>query len=120
MLKRGLSTIALLIWAGAPFAQDAQMGAERFLTYCATCHGIDATGQGPMAGVLVIKPVDLTKLAANNNGTFPMARVAARQTQARQLNTAADDAVRAAAIVETISKAPTHAPTSGWKPRSRT
>ena len=26
----------------------------------------------------------------------------------------------AAAIVETTSKAPTHAPTSGWKPRSRT
>jgi len=50
-----------------------------------------------------------------------MARVAARQSQAGQLNTA-DNAMRAATIVEPTSKAPTHAlssAVSGWKPLSR-
>ena len=78
MLKHGLSTLAFLLWAGAAMAQDAKLGAELFQDYCATCHGIEATGQGPMAGVLVIKPVNLTRLAATNNGEFPTARVAAR------------------------------------------
>lgn len=78
MLKHGLSTLACLLWAGAAMAQDAKLGAELFQEHCATCHGIEATGQGPMAGVLVIKPVNLTRLAATNKGEFPTARVAAR------------------------------------------
>ncbi len=78
MLKQRLGTVALLFWSGAALAQDAEVGAELYRSHCATCHGIEATGQGPMAGVLVIKPVDLTKLTANNNGEFPTARVAAR------------------------------------------
>ena len=58
-------------------AQDADVGAELFRHYCATCHGLDATGNGPMAGVLVIQPTDLTALA-DENGVFPTARVVAR------------------------------------------
>ncbi|WP_424831129.1 c-type cytochrome [Ruegeria sp.] len=58
-------------------AQDADVGAELFRHYCATCHGLDATGNGPMAGVLVIQPTDLTALI-DENGVFPTARVVAR------------------------------------------
>ena len=58
-------------------AQDADVGAELFRHYRATCHGLDATGNGPMAGVLVIQPTDLTALA-DENGVFPTARVVAR------------------------------------------
>ena len=58
-------------------AQDADVGAELFRHYCATCHGLDATGTGPMAGVLVIQPTDLTALT-DENGIFPTARVVAR------------------------------------------
>ncbi|MBV1894988.1 MAG: cytochrome c [Rhodobacteraceae bacterium] len=78
MLKQGLNTLAFLLWAGAGMAQDAKEGAGLFQDHCATCHGIEATGQGPMAGVLVIKPTNLTRLTATNNGAFPTARVAAR------------------------------------------
>lgn len=86
MLKRGLSTVALLhcctvallLWAGGAVAQDVKTGAEIYRRHCATCHGIDATGQGPMAGVLVTKPVNLAALTAANNGAFPIARVVAR------------------------------------------
>lgn len=59
-------------------AQDVASGKTLFRTHCATCHGIEASGHGPMAGVLVIKPADLTQLAAGNGGVFPTERVVAR------------------------------------------
>jgi len=39
--------------------------------YCASCHGIDGTGNGPVAPTLNTKPTDLTLLARNNAGVFP-------------------------------------------------
>jgi len=59
-------------------AQDVGEGAILFERHCATCHGIDATGTGPMAGVLLVPPADLTKLAAGNGGDFPLLRVVRR------------------------------------------
>lgn len=68
-----------LACAGLPaLAQDAKVGAELYRVHCATCHGIEAGGQGPMAGVLTIKPVDLTALQVNNGGVFPTERVVKR------------------------------------------
>ncbi|WP_083445204.1 cytochrome c [Ruegeria sp. 6PALISEP08] len=58
-------------------AKDAKTGEELYMHYCATCHGIDATGQGPMASVLVVQPTDLTNLT-DEDGLFPSARVVAR------------------------------------------
>lgn len=43
--------------------------------YCAVCHGLDGTGNGPMADQLKGKPSDLTVLANNSGGTFPYSRV---------------------------------------------
>ena len=43
--------------------------------YCASCHGTDAKGDGPMAKSLKVKPADLTRIAARNGGTFPLMRV---------------------------------------------
>lgn len=78
---RILSIIAGAVFAvsgSAALAQDVERGGEYYRTNCATCHGIEATGQGPMAGVLVIKPADLTLLAADNGGVFPLRRVIRR------------------------------------------
>ncbi|WP_170788298.1 c-type cytochrome [Ruegeria lacuscaerulensis] len=69
--------VAAGMMASQAGAQDVEEGAKLYQHYCATCHGIDATGHGPMAGVLVIQPVDLTTLA-NDDGTFPVARVVSR------------------------------------------
>lgn len=63
--------------ASQAMAQNVETGAELYQHYCASCHGIDATGHGPMAGVLVIQPTDLTQLASGD-GVFPTARVVAR------------------------------------------
>lgn len=70
---------AALVGATLPVqAQDLSKGAELYRTHCATCHGIEGTGQGPMAGVLVIKPANLAALAADNGGEFPTGRVVKR------------------------------------------
>ncbi|WP_170331637.1 c-type cytochrome [Ruegeria arenilitoris] len=74
---RNAVSIGLLALATQANAQDVETGAELYRHYCATCHGIDATGHGPMAGVLVIQPVDLTKLTGED-GVFPTARVVGR------------------------------------------
>ncbi len=58
--------------------QDAVEGEALFASYCAVCHGAGATGGGPMAPVLLIQPTDLTMLAANAGGTFPLIRVVTR------------------------------------------
>lgn len=75
ILAAGLCAGVML--ATAAQAQDARRGAELYLHHCATCHGLDATGHGPMAGVLVIQPTNLTELSGQD-GTFPTARVVAR------------------------------------------
>jgi len=42
-----------------------------FRQHCAQCHGMDATGDGPVAPALKKKPANLTMLQKNNGGVFP-------------------------------------------------
>lgn len=81
---------ALLAWAAAS-AQDGKRvrasepgeqplinsirGDNLFKAYCASCHGDDARGNGPMAAWLKVVPPDLTRIAVRNGGKFPLARV---------------------------------------------
>ncbi len=57
---------------------DIDAGHGLYFTFCATCHGDDAKGGGPMVEVLKVEPPDLTGLKAGNDGIFPTARVAFR------------------------------------------
>jgi len=50
-------------------------GPDLFRAHCAACHGSDARGDGPLAVALKTKVADLTMLAKNNGGQFPIARV---------------------------------------------
>jgi mono/diheme cytochrome c family protein len=52
-------------------------GADIFDFYCATCHGLDGTGRGPVARSLTTPPANLTTLAAREGGTVPRGRVRA-------------------------------------------
>lgn len=57
-------------------AQDADIGAELYNEYCATCHGASAKGDGPMTDLLTTEVPDLTQLAANTeDGEYPMLNV---------------------------------------------
>mgnify|MGYP000937048202 FL=1 len=69
----------LSLGLGLPaIAQDVQQGEAIFGYYCATCHGRDATGNGPMSPSLVVRPTDLTALRSQNGGVFPTTRVVMR------------------------------------------
>jgi len=56
-------------------AGDAEIGRLRFTTYCASCHGAQAKGDGTLAEVLRVPPPDLTTLAERHDGVFPEAYV---------------------------------------------
>jgi mono/diheme cytochrome c family protein len=50
---------------------SAASGQQMFNNYCATCHGKEGRGDGPVAVALKKAPADLSSLAVRNNGKFP-------------------------------------------------
>lgn len=75
-MKPFLPALLISTLAAPALAQDATEGEQLYRHHCATCHGIEATGHGPMAGVLVISPADLTTLS--EDGELPVARIVRR------------------------------------------
>jgi mono/diheme cytochrome c family protein len=91
---RGVSHALLVLWLAAlpvvsgcaggdapsepaAYARSlAGSGREWFRTYCASCHGTSARGDGPSADSLREPPSDLTRISARNAGRFDAARVA--------------------------------------------
>ena len=64
--------------AAAPGKQvliESIRGDKLYTAYCASCHGADAKGNGPMAAWLKVAPSDLTRIAARNGGKFPLERI---------------------------------------------
>ncbi len=78
---------ALLAWSSAgaqsPSASgtaDVKLigsiqGPALYRAYCASCHGVDAKGNGPLAESLKVHPSDLTRISARNAGTFPLMQI---------------------------------------------
>ena len=68
---------AMLIAPSLAFAQEQQVlkqttaGAAVFSTYCASCHGTSARGDGPLASSMRRKPANLTEIAKRNGGVYP-------------------------------------------------
>ncbi len=60
---------------GAASAQDADIGKSLYDDYCAACHGASGAGDGDMANLMTIPAPNLTLLATNNDGEFPMLNV---------------------------------------------
>jgi mono/diheme cytochrome c family protein len=50
-------------------------GSDLFHAYCASCHGDDGKGNGPVAGALNTRPSDLTTIAKRHGGVFPAKRI---------------------------------------------
>ena len=77
----GLASAALFsvtLMAGEPQAAQQQpapnhaaLGAYLFRTYCATCHGTTARGDGPLADAMRRRPSNLTEINKRNKGTYP-------------------------------------------------
>lgn len=60
-----------------PLVIESVAGNDLFAFYCASCHGRDASGEGPVARSLKTRPPDLRLLARHNRGEFPRSRVEA-------------------------------------------
>lgn len=78
--------IAVAMFASAQEAQkeikhvpvkptSAASGQDMYKSYCAVCHGVDGTGNGPAASALKVPPPDLTLLAQKNGGKYPALKV---------------------------------------------
>lgn len=59
-------------FSAVALAQDLDAGKLEFQSSCATCHGTDGKGKGPLSEQLRVAPADLTVLAKKNNGAFPV------------------------------------------------
>lgn len=59
----------------AEAAEKFPSGARLFEDRCAGCHGRKATGDGPLAATLDVRPSDLTKLSQRAGGNFPAPRI---------------------------------------------
>jgi len=72
-----LAIVVAAVPSAVPSADQNDMtvrrlnGASIYRTYCATCHGAGAMGDGPLASSLRRRPANLTEIAKRNNGAFP-------------------------------------------------
>ena len=55
----------------------ASSGRQMYVSYCASCHGAEGKGNGPVAWELKRQPTDLSALSRDNGGKFPAGRVSA-------------------------------------------
>jgi len=58
-------------------AQNVDVGKSEYDAHCAQCHGLNGKGHGPYVPMLKAGTVlpDLTTLAKNNNGVFPVQHI---------------------------------------------
>jgi len=57
-----------------PDVGHAALGRGLYRSYCASCHGKEGKGDGPIAEYLVVAPSDLTRLTGDD-GRFPFDEV---------------------------------------------
>ena len=76
-LAAGAAIFAALLFAPALASAQEEVnrqstpGAEIYRTYCVSCHGAAALGDGPLAATMKQKPANLTEIAKRNGGVFP-------------------------------------------------
>ena len=62
-------------WAQQPVPRQTDIGKAEYQESCASCHGADGKGAGPVADALKPRPAELTTIAKRNSGVFPVGRV---------------------------------------------
>lgn len=75
--RLGLGLATLVCATGARAADAVPAEHADFQRYCASCHGEQGRGDGPIASQLKVRPADLTQLARLNDGQFPYMKVRA-------------------------------------------
>ena len=60
---------------GRPDPGLTSVGKSVYKSYCSSCHGTAAQGDGPVAEFLRVPPTDLTRVARENGGEYPFEEV---------------------------------------------
>lgn len=70
--------VSMLLLGGCSAAAQppAPDGASLFAKHCASCHGAQGEGDGPVAAVMQVAVPNLRTLRQRNDGTFPADAVA--------------------------------------------
>ena len=72
------SIAAVLTFAPVTQSLAADNGGKQlYAQYCASCHGAEGKGDGPVSNDLKVKVADLTLLRSKNNNAYPLDRVMA-------------------------------------------
>ncbi|WP_447962693.1 cytochrome c [Nitrospira sp. Ecomares 2.1] len=75
VLRNGsLALLVIGMGMSSGWAQEQDViagGKQLFQKFCASCHGSQARGNGPLSESLKPKPANLTRLSANHRGSFP-------------------------------------------------
>jgi len=70
-VRTWLGAVAVLAAAGG-MASAQDVGQSEYMAACASCHGESGKGDGPLADLMTVDLPDLTQIAANNDGEFPL------------------------------------------------
>ena len=70
-----VSIAAVLMGTGLAQAQSIEFGQILYQQNCASCHGEEGAGDGPVSIHLQPTPLDLRQLAAGNNDAYPFGAV---------------------------------------------
>jgi mono/diheme cytochrome c family protein len=73
--ERIVNLVAYIESLQVPSTGPRDLGSQLYMTHCASCHGADARGRGPLAERLPHAPPDLTQFTVRNGGVFPSERV---------------------------------------------
>lgn len=67
----GLAAALSCAQTAARAQNKADFGMTEFEAKCASCHGMQGKGDGPLSRSITAKPADLTTMAKRNGGVFP-------------------------------------------------
>ena len=77
IFSAALQLTAILVYQATVYSGEPDNGEQMFLQYCSSCHGRTGLGNGPVSRDLKVKVPDLTILARNHRGIYPLADVIA-------------------------------------------
>jgi mono/diheme cytochrome c family protein len=72
--KGNLMVVIMLMGMNPAWSQEQEViagGEQLYRKFCASCHGPQAMGDGNLSRSMKTQPANLTRLSANNGGSFP-------------------------------------------------
>lgn len=70
------ATLSLMSISALGADYDQMTGKALYRRFCASCHGVEGRGDGPVAGSLKVEVPNLTLIARRARGVYPRDRIA--------------------------------------------